>query len=213
MSTQPTLDSSGETREAILIAALREFAEKGFEGATTRDIVTRAGVNHGLIRYHFGSKEKLWREAVERAFDQLADGVHAVMNDASIGDDRERLGALVRRHVRFVAAHPEFVMLMHEEGKRRGPRMRWMVDRHVKRLFEAMSVLLARAVDAGLIRSDISPAHFFYIFAGASGLIYHQSEECRRLTGVDPFEAGAVEEHARIVESLLFGPNEKESRR
>jgi AcrR family transcriptional regulator len=197
-------ESSAETREAILRAALQAFSERGYEGTSTRDIVTRAGVNHGLIRYHFGNKEKLWREAVERAFSELGAGVATVMADASLLDDRQRLGRLIRDHVRFVARHPEFVRLMHEEGKRRGPRMRWMVDRHVKPLYEAVTSLLARAEGSGSLRRPVSPAHFFYVLAGAVGTIYHQAEECRRLSGTDPFDPDAIEEHARFVETLLL---------
>jgi len=204
MAGATAVDATGETREAILVAALAAFSESGFDGTSTRDIVTRAGVNHGLIRYHFGSKEKLWRQAVDRAFAELGAGVAAVMSDDAIPDDRERLGRLIRDHVRFVARHPEFVRLMHEEGKRRGPRMRWMVDRHVKPLYEAMSALLSRAEAAGALRRKVSGVHFFYVVAGAVGAIYHQAEECRRLSGIDPFEDAAVEEHARFVENLLL---------
>ncbi|MEN8183402.1 MAG: TetR family transcriptional regulator [Myxococcota bacterium] len=199
------VETGGDTREAILLAALQAFAENGFEGTSTRDIVTRAGVNHGLIRYYFGGKAKLWRKAVDRAFAELGRGVTSVMGDESIVDDRERIGQLVRGYVRFVARNPEFVRLMHEEGKRRGPRMRWMVDRHVRPLYEAMSTLLSRAEGVGVPRRSVSAVHFFYIVAGAVGVIYHQAEECRRLSGIDPFEDSAIEAHAQIVEHLLLG--------
>ena len=206
MTRSAAVDRAGDTREAILLAAMQAFAEQGFDGTSTRDIVTRAGVNHGLIRYHFGSKAKLWREAVDRAFEALRSGIEDVLRDASVGDERERVRRLIRDHVRFVAAHPEFVMLMYDEGKRRGPRMRWMVDRHVKPLYEAMSALLWRAIGAGVVRKNVSPAHFFYILAGSVGVIYHQAEECKRITGVDPFASESIEEHARLVEAMLLGP-------
>jgi AcrR family transcriptional regulator len=43
------------TRERIVEAALEAFAEKGFHGASTRDIALRAGTHQGLITYHFPS--------------------------------------------------------------------------------------------------------------------------------------------------------------
>jgi len=213
MARTAAVDVSRETRETILAAALQAFAEKGFDGTSTREIVTRAGVNHGLIRYYFGSKASLWREAVDRSFAELEAGITAVMEDVSIVDDRDRIGRIVRGHVRFVARHPEFVRLMHEEGKRRGPRMRWMVDRHVKPLYDAMTALLSRASAAGLLRREIPAVHFFYIVAGAVGVIFHQAEECRRLSGIDPLDPSVVEEHARIVEELLLRPPHEENTR
>jgi hypothetical protein len=43
-------------------------------------------------------------------------------------------------------------------------------------------------------------------------VIFHQSGKCKRLSGIDPFAAAVVEEHARVVERLLLGALEPESR-
>ncbi|MFF5279865.1 TetR family transcriptional regulator [Streptomyces sp. NPDC000133] len=51
-------------RRAILDAAARAFAERGYNRATVRDIARRAGVTHGLVLRHFGSKENLFLTAV-----------------------------------------------------------------------------------------------------------------------------------------------------
>jgi len=201
-----TVRSNGETRESILAAALRAFAAKGFDGSSTREIATSAGVNHGLIPYYFGSKQKLWRAAVELAFADMKAGLEAILADPSLGDDRERAARMIRGYVHFVARHPEFVRLMHEEGKRRGPRMRWIVDRHAKPLYEVITILLERGRAGGGLRIDTPPVHFFYLLAGAVGVIFHQAEECKRVSGVDPFDPQVVEEHARAVELFLLGP-------
>ena len=95
---------------------------------------------------------------------------------------------------------------MLEEGKRRGPRMRWIADRHVKPLYAAIGTLLESAGARGTLPEGISPVHFFYALAGAVGLLFHQAEECRRVAGVDPFEPRVIEEHARVVEQLFLGP-------
>jgi AcrR family transcriptional regulator len=191
------------------VAALGAFSEKGFEGASTRAIAGRAGVNHGLIPYYFGSKEKLWQAAVNLAFEELEANIEAVTGEEGLGK-RERAARMIRAYVRFIARRPEFVHLMNEEGKRRGPRMRWLVDRHVKPLYHAVTRLLegARAGGGGVL--DIEPIHFFYILAGASGLFFHQAEECKRVTGVDPFSEDVVEAHAAAVEQLLLGPKPHE---
>ncbi|WP_228464736.1 TetR/AcrR family transcriptional regulator [Chryseobacterium antibioticum] len=51
--------------ENILFAAERLFAEKGFEGTSTREISKAANVNISMISYYFGSKEKLYEKLVE----------------------------------------------------------------------------------------------------------------------------------------------------
>ena len=51
--------------ENILFAAEKLFAEKGFEGTSTREIAKDANVNISMISYYFGSKEKLYEKLVE----------------------------------------------------------------------------------------------------------------------------------------------------
>ena len=76
-------DDETSTRDHILDVALEAFSELGFDGASTRTIAARVGVNQGLIPYYFGTKETLWREAVDRAFSELRSGV----GDLEIGDE------------------------------------------------------------------------------------------------------------------------------
>jgi len=57
--------SEGNARERILKAAREVFAEYSFKTASTRMIAKRAGVEHPMIHYYFGSKEKLFYEMAE----------------------------------------------------------------------------------------------------------------------------------------------------
>ena len=129
-----------DTREKIVRAALDVFTEKGFDAASTRQIAARVGVNHGLIPYYFGTKQKLWQAAVDHAFADMQGEIEAAVQAPALGDARERAARMIRAHVRFVARRPAFVRLMFEEGKRRGERMRWIVDRHVRPLYDAVDL-------------------------------------------------------------------------
>jgi AcrR family transcriptional regulator len=192
-------------RERILAAALVAFSELGFEGASTREIARRAGVNLGLIQYYFETKERLWQEAVAQAFGALQAGLSGALREAGPFDDRERLRRVIRRYVRFVALHPEFVRLMHDEGKRDGPRMQWIVDHHVRPVFEATTEAIRRVQARGLLPA-VDPVHVHYVLLGAVGLVFHQAPECRRLTGADPASDAFVDAHADAVTRLLLGP-------
>jgi AcrR family transcriptional regulator len=61
------------TRERILQAAVEEIAASGWNGARTRSIAQRAGVNSALVHYHFGSVEELLLEAVASTFTDIAE--------------------------------------------------------------------------------------------------------------------------------------------
>ena len=61
------------TRQSILKAAVRLFAEKGYKGTSVRDIVTKARVNQAAINYHFKGKDGLYLELLKTAFDKLTE--------------------------------------------------------------------------------------------------------------------------------------------
>ena len=195
-----------DTRERILEAALQVFSERGFDGSTMRDIAARAGANVGLLQYYFGDKQSLWQAAVDRAFEDLERGLEELRANATAGDERERVRSLLRRYVRFVGRNPAFIRLMHDEGSRPGPRMRWLVDRHVRPIYETLTAWLARAQGDGDVPAGIAPLHLHYILVGAVGLVFHQAAECRRLTGEDPADEAFIEAHAAAVERVFLGP-------
>ncbi|WP_156677677.1 TetR/AcrR family transcriptional regulator [Sphingomonas profundi] len=62
---------SGATREIILDAAEKVFAERGFHATTIREVFKEAGLNSGLMTYYFSSKDELFTQAVMRRHGQL----------------------------------------------------------------------------------------------------------------------------------------------
>ena len=188
------------TRERIVAAALEAFAEKGFRGASTRDIAQRAGTNQGLITYHFQSKDALWRAAADRIFGLLLKELGEKLAGVDSEDRRERNREAVRAYVRFAAAHPDLFRLMVDEGKNSDERMEWLVDTHLKAIYERF-MPRAGSSESGIDESVLP--HAYYVMAGAGSLIFAVAPECRRLTGLDPETPAAVETHAEFVARLL----------
>lgn len=197
----------GDARTRILAAALEVFAEQGFDGARTRDIAARAGANLGLINYYFGGKQALWQAAVASAFEELQRELGAAVAPAQAdAGERARLERVLRRFVRFVAQRPAFMRLMNDEGKRDGPRMRWLADHYVRPMTEGLRRLVEAAQAQGALPA-LAPVSVHYIALGAAGLLFSQAPECRYVTGVDPTEAAFAEAHADALVRLLLGPD------
>src|SRR6059058_4737465 len=102
--TRPSADA---TRDAILAAALDEFAERSFDGATMRAIAARAGVTQPLLNYHFSAKDDLWRAAVDRLFASLDRVIAARAAGLRGVDEPTAAKLLVREFVEFSARNPQ----------------------------------------------------------------------------------------------------------
>src|SRR5262252_257633 len=68
MSTTTTRSTAAARRDEVLEAAMIEFAEHGFEGASTEDIARRAGISQPYLFRLFGTKKELFKASVSRCF-------------------------------------------------------------------------------------------------------------------------------------------------
>jgi TetR/AcrR family transcriptional regulator, regulator of cefoperazone and chloramphenicol sensitivity len=71
-----------ETRARIVAAALKLFGERGFDGASTREIATTAGVNAPALQYYFDSKEGLYLACVDHIVSRVWEYMSSVVDAA-----------------------------------------------------------------------------------------------------------------------------------
>jgi AcrR family transcriptional regulator len=200
---RPARPRSAATRARILAAALPAFARHGFEGASTRQIAAAADVNQGLITYHFAGKLALWQAAVDDVFARLRASLDERRAELDGADAATRVRLAVRHFVRFSAENPELHRLMAQEGKSDGPRLRWLVERHVRPLFELSTSLIREAQRAGFA-PPLEPIHLHYVLIGAAAHPFVVAPEFQLLCGRDPAAAGGIDAYAAAIEQLLL---------
>ena len=106
------------TKQKILDTSERLFAQKGFAATSMRQIISKAGVNLAAIHYHFGSKEELLDELVERKAGPVNAERLALLDAAKkAGNGRplkvdEILDALLRPMATAASQNDQFVKLM-----------------------------------------------------------------------------------------------------
>lgn len=98
------------TAQALLRAACTAFAERGFAGASVRDIADEAGANPALIRYHFGSKQGLYRRIVDDAVARLRYRLSSAAIE--LNNPRVSLQAMLDALIDFMAAERDFPRLI-----------------------------------------------------------------------------------------------------
>lgn len=73
-----------ERKEEILDVAEQLFAEKGFDNASTNDIINKIGIARGTLYHHFGSKEEILDAIVDRMISRSIAGARAIIKNTSI---------------------------------------------------------------------------------------------------------------------------------
>lgn len=207
MSTAPVRrlrPSAEQTRKRIIGAALEVFSEYGFDGASTREIADRASVTQPLLNYHFAGKDELWRAAADDIFAALTAAMTARAEGLRGVDELTTARLLVREFVVFSARNPQLHRIITQECKVDGPRLEWLVERHIRPLYETTTATFARLAEQGHVPT-IPPAHLYYIVTGAGATMFVLGPECRRLSGLDPTSTEVIEQHADAVCRLLFG--------
>jgi len=112
---------NGPKFERILAAATQIFCEKGYEGASIRDIARRSRVSLAGLYYYVESKEELLYRIQKHCFTTLLARVQKQL--AAAGPDPEtRLRTLVRNHIEYFLQNPEAMkVLSHEADSLRPP--------------------------------------------------------------------------------------------
>jgi TetR/AcrR family transcriptional repressor of nem operon len=87
---------TAETRELILDTAAREFRQNGIAETGLAEVMNAASLTHGGFYRHFESKEDLVCESLQRAFDQLFDGMDARGTEMTAND---ALAAIVNHYL------------------------------------------------------------------------------------------------------------------
>jgi TetR/AcrR family transcriptional regulator, regulator of cefoperazone and chloramphenicol sensitivity len=95
------------TRDRIMKAAERLFAERGYDGTSIRAIVAKARVNQAAINYHFVGKDGLYSEVLRGAFCALTEHQFAHAEDTKAMSREQALDEFVRGQLRPLIAADE----------------------------------------------------------------------------------------------------------
>jgi AcrR family transcriptional regulator len=120
-----------DTKTALLDAAKQLVGERGYAGASVRELAAAAGANIAAVNYHFGSREKLLNQAVLECFLEWSDRV----TEVDVDPDAEPLAQLAARARQMIdglpAAQPAFVVFLEALLQaRRSPELHRQLSEH-----------------------------------------------------------------------------------
>lgn len=191
-----------EKRQQVLEAAIELFAGRGFDGTSLPAITAACGVPVPLIVYHFGSKQQLWRDAVDEIYQRFQADFEARTTQAAAagpGYYRDRIAA----YIHAIAAHPQYMRMLFQEGTQETPRLAWLVERHQAPFTARLTALIERAQTEGLL-PRVDPVHLKFLLSGAFVMPIVLAAEYRLLDGTDARSPEFVAAHIALCERLLL---------
>jgi AcrR family transcriptional regulator len=145
---------SAERRDAILAAALDEFAARGFAATRLDDVARRADVAKGTIYLHFADKETLFQELIRMELSPVV----AALENVSHADIplRAVTGQLIEVFVReiFETRRKDVIRLVITEGPRFPKLAEFYYREVISRVMETIRAMLRRAHERGELKTD-----------------------------------------------------------
>lgn len=174
-----SLEPSG--REALLNAALKQFAQKGFEGASLRNLAADAGVDMALIARIFGNKAKLWESVVEQLAHQMQIETEHVKQLSMLANQSPRtaLLELIDAFSLISQAMPEFVVFYVQESVTPGERLDLIYHRLINPFLQICDPIVQAAIKNGAVAASDSRLFLQSLFASISIPILTLQAECR----------------------------------
>jgi AcrR family transcriptional regulator len=193
------------TRDVILDAAARRFAERGFAGVSVREIATDAGLkNQASLYHHFRDKRALYEAVIARGLEPIL----ALVAESSMVSASGEPGAFVEHMVEHLAAHPHLPRLIQRAALEDRKHLPSSVARLLRPLYSEGVRVLADSSDSGWEASDL-----LHLGAGLYFLIFGYFANApliEAVTGRDPLSATAVARQRRFLRlavNRLLGPD------
>jgi AcrR family transcriptional regulator len=145
---------SAERRDAILAAALDEFAARGFAAARLDDVAKRADVAKGTIYLHFADKETLFQELIRMELNPVLGALEHVSHaDVPLRQLTDRLIEVFVREI-FQTRRKDVIRLVITEGPRFPKLAEFYYHEVIARVMETIRSMLHRAFERGELETD-----------------------------------------------------------
>jgi AcrR family transcriptional regulator len=207
-SPTPPRRKGERTAERILDAAEALFAERGYAGATLRDVASRVGLRTPSLYNHFPNKDSLYAAVLERGIHPVLDVLTEVV-EARDRSDRD-VRQVVERTMALVGRRPNLPRLIQHEtlsgGRHLTPMLRSWIQRTFARAYEM--------VEASSAASRWEPEQFpllvlamYHVFVGYFAIAHVY----RDLNGQDLLAEQALARQTRFFGDLVAALFEEES--
>ncbi|OGW35089.1 MAG: hypothetical protein A2X58_09765 [Nitrospirae bacterium GWC2_56_14] len=170
-----------DTKKRLLEATLKLISEKGYMGATTREIAQQAGVTELTLFRHFGSKEKLFKELLGSY--TFLPRLKELIPELDGLSSREALELIATHFLLTLKERKAMVKIMYSEYTTYPENIREVYNKFILEMRTTMAAYFEGLQRQGMLRKNISPAMTAKMFLWVL-FSYFRSEEIMQSTGM-----------------------------
>jgi TetR/AcrR family transcriptional regulator, fatty acid metabolism regulator protein len=157
--------NAADKRRQILDAAVRVFADRGFNGCRVSDIADEAGVAYGLVYHYFRSKDEVLDTLFLERWNVMLDVIREL--DGRDVPPREKLYAITSFIVDSYRHDPELMKVIIVEVTRAANSFGQTHLGKIREAYELIADIVAKAQDEGAFKDTITPQFAAMAFYGA----------------------------------------------
>jgi len=189
-----------ESRAAILLAAVEEFAQHGIDGARTDRIARAARVNKALLYYYFKDKDALYEAVLDQVFSGMRERVLPVLEGNL--PPHQKILEYVGRYFDYIAANPQFPRVVQSEMMRVGTRGSSRMLRIAREYFAPIYGRLAQTLREGAERRELRPLNPMDFVPSMVGIVifyFTTATTMKALLRLDPLSKERIAERRKFV--------------
>ncbi|HEY0618173.1 MAG TPA: TetR/AcrR family transcriptional regulator [Kribbella sp.] len=168
---RPRKDAQFAPTDQVLAAAIEAFSVLGYNGVSLRTVNDDLGGSRNLLYQRFGSKDKLWRAAVDWAFRPLLEHLEAADDESA--DPLVRLRVLILSFIEYSATRPYLARVATLEGAAPTDRLEYLYHHYIEPIWLRFVPLFEQLQEQGRIK-NIPPDVFYFLLTSGGTAPYGQ---------------------------------------
>jgi TetR/AcrR family transcriptional regulator len=143
-----------EKRDRIINSAIKEFAQKGYDSASTNEIVKEASISKGLLFHYFKNKKQLFFFLFDYCYNVVADEFYKKV-DLTERDFFKRIRQAVQIKTELQTQYPDILTFIQEAMMQESAEIKVEFDKKIQELTAVNINIIYEGIDLSKFRDDV----------------------------------------------------------